>query len=169
LGKPETIRSDIGPGFVAEMVAWITEGENIFRQTSAPYHPQSMGLIERATQTIQAILSKMSLTTRHWDLFLPLRQYSYNVMPRAILKGLCSFEIVYGYLTGDNPLDELASSISPLLQAMCGIIEENYFKRRQWYQLKQCFLFTVATLVECPESSTTSWFTMRTSSVRTVT
>jgi len=81
LGKPEIIRSDKGPGFVGEMVAWITEAENILRRTRAPYHPQSMGLVERASQTIQAILSKMSFTTRHWDLFLSFAQYSYNVMP----------------------------------------------------------------------------------------
>ena len=70
-GKPDLIRSDKGSGFVGEMVAWITEAENILRRTSAPYHPQSMGLVERANQTIQAILTKMSFTRRHRDLFLP--------------------------------------------------------------------------------------------------
>jgi len=85
-GKPEIIRSDKGPGFFGEMVAWITEAENILRRTSAPYHPQSMGLVERANQTIQAILCKMSFTRRHRYLFLPFAQYSYNVMPRAMFK-----------------------------------------------------------------------------------
>jgi len=113
-GKEEIIRSDKGPGFVGEMVAWITEAENKLRRTSAPYHPQSMGLVERSNQTIQAILSKMSFTRRHWDLFLPFAQYSYNVMPRAMFKGLCSFEIIYGYLSGNNPFDQLSSS-SPQL------------------------------------------------------
>ena len=72
-------------------------------------------------------------------------------MPRAMFKGLCSFEIVYGYLPGDNPFDQLASSIPQLLgdeiiefarrkravlEAMCGIIKEDYFKRQdqRWYQ-----------------------------------
>ena len=74
-----------------------------------------MGLVERANQTIQTILSKMPFTRRHWDLFLPFAQYSYNIMPRAMLKGLCFFEIIYGYLPGDNPFDQLASSIPQLL------------------------------------------------------
>jgi hypothetical protein len=38
-GKPEFIRSDKRPGFVGEMVAWITEAEKMFRRTSAPCHP----------------------------------------------------------------------------------------------------------------------------------
>ena len=97
------------------MVAWIIEAENILRRTSAPYHPQSIGLVERTNQTIQAILSKMSCTRRHWDLFLPFAQYSYNVMPRAMFNGLCSFEIVYGYLPEDNPFDQLSSPIPQLL------------------------------------------------------
>jgi hypothetical protein len=61
-----------------------------------------------------------------------------------MIKALCSFEIIYGYLLGDNPLDQLASSIPELLEdeiieyaerkrevleAMCGIMEEDYFKR----------------------------------------
>jgi len=79
LGKPEIIPSDTGPGSVGEMVAWITEAENILRRTSAPYHPQSMGLVERANQTIQAILSKLSFTRRHWDLSLSFAHYSCNV------------------------------------------------------------------------------------------
>jgi hypothetical protein len=114
-GKPEITRSDKGPGFVGEMVAWITEAVNILRRTSAPYHPQSMGLVERANQTIQPMLSKMYFTRRHWDLFVPFAQYSYNSMPRAMFKGLCSFEIVYGYLPEDNPFDQLALSIPQLL------------------------------------------------------
>jgi hypothetical protein len=85
--KPETIHSDKGTGLVREMVAWISGAENILRRTSAPYHPQSMGQLKRANQTIQAILSKISFTRRHWDLFLPFAQYSYNVMPGPMFKG----------------------------------------------------------------------------------
>ena len=108
--------------------------ENILRGTSDPYHPQSMGLVERANQTVQVMLS-----------VLPFAQYSYNVMPRAMFTGVCSLEIVYGYLPGDHHFDQLASSIPQLLgdeiteyaerkrevlEAMCGIIEDDNFKRQ---------------------------------------
>jgi hypothetical protein len=61
-----------------------------------------------------------------------------------MFKDLCSFEIIYGYLPGDNPFEKHASSIPQLLgdeiieyaqrkrevlEAMCGIIEEDYFKK----------------------------------------
>ena len=36
-------------------------------------------------------------------------------MPRAMFKGLCSFEIIYGYLSGNNPFDQLSSSSPQLL------------------------------------------------------
>ena len=78
-GKPEIIRSDKGPDFVGEMVSWITEAENILRRTSAPFHFQSMGLVEKAHQTIQAILSKRSFNRRHWDIFFKFSQHFYNV------------------------------------------------------------------------------------------
>jgi len=50
-GKPEVVRSDKGPGFVGEMFAW--EAENILRITIAPYHPQSMGLVQRQTKSFK--------------------------------------------------------------------------------------------------------------------
>ena len=89
-------------GFGGEMVAWITEykkrikAENILWRNNAPYHPQFMGLVESANPTVQSISSKMSFTRIHWDPSLPFAQYSYNVMPRAMFKGLHSFDIIYG-------------------------------------------------------------------------
>ena len=74
-GKPEIIRFDKGPGFVGEMVAWITEAEKSLRRTSTPYHLQSMGLVERANQTIQASLSKMSFTRTNPLLELELQKF----------------------------------------------------------------------------------------------
>ena len=62
---------------------------------------------------------------------------------------------MYRYFPGDNPFDQLASSIPQLLgdeiieyterkrealEAMCGIIEKDYFKRQdqRWYQQMTC-------------------------------
>jgi len=49
--------------------------EGIMREFSSPYHPQSIGLVQRSNQTIQDILNKMDIGT-NWDLYLPLTQYS---------------------------------------------------------------------------------------------
>ena len=100
-GKPEIIRSDKGPGFFGEMLAWITEAENILSRTSAPYHPQSMGLVERAKETILLI-----------NLLHQFLNF-YQMKPSSMLK-----------------------EKREVLEAMCGIIEEDYFKRQdqRWYQ-----------------------------------
>jgi hypothetical protein len=46
--------------------------EEILREFSAPYHPQSVGLVEISNQTIQDVLNKMGLKDEEWDLYLPL-------------------------------------------------------------------------------------------------
>jgi len=95
-GKPQVIRSDRGPAFTVEIIQCITEMEGIVREFSAPYHPESMGLVERSNQTIQDVLNKMELKDEEWDLYLPLPQYTYNTMPRPMFPGMSSYEVFYG-------------------------------------------------------------------------
>jgi hypothetical protein len=95
-GKPQIIRSDRGPAFTGESIKWITEMARIFREFSASYHPQSMGLVERSNQTIQDVLNKMGLKDEEWDLYLPSAQYSYNTMSRPVFQGMSSYEVLYG-------------------------------------------------------------------------
>jgi hypothetical protein len=71
--------------------------EGILREFSAPYHPQSMGLVKRSNETIQDVASKMRLKDEAWDLYLPLAQYSYKTMPRPMFLGTSSYEVVYGF------------------------------------------------------------------------
>ena len=59
-GLPETIVSDNGPQFVAEeFFSFLTENGVRHVQT-APYHPSSNGLAERAVQTVKSGVKKMS-------------------------------------------------------------------------------------------------------------
>ena len=59
-GLPETVVSDNGPQFVAEdFFAFLTENGVRHVQT-APYHPSSNGLAERAVQTVKTGIIKMS-------------------------------------------------------------------------------------------------------------
>ena len=95
-GKPNVIRSDQGPGFVGEVVQWVLQIEGIMREFSAPYHPQSMGLVERSNQTIQDSLNKMDIGT-NWDLYLQLAQCPYTTLPRAMYHAMTSYEVVNGF------------------------------------------------------------------------
>ena len=105
----------------------------VFRQDLyrlAPFHhPQSMCSVERANQSIQVTIHKMSFTVRHGTIY-------YRLL-RAMFQCLCSFKMVYGYLLGDNPFDQLWSSTHQLLRDQIieysqkrEVFEENYFKRQ---------------------------------------
>ena len=75
LGLPETIVSDNGPQFVAEeFFSFLTENGVQHVQT-APYHPSSNGLAERAVQTVKSGVKKMSgdLETRLQKLLMRYR------------------------------------------------------------------------------------------------
>lgn len=71
------------------------------------------------------MLNKMSFTRRHWALFLPFFQDSYRVIPRAMFRVSCSFEIVYEYLRGDKTchlfLNLLEMKLSNMLKNKSGL------------------------------------------------
>ena len=57
-GLPETIVSDNGPSFVSEEFATFLIQNRIKHITSAPYHPATNGLAERAVQIVKKGLKK---------------------------------------------------------------------------------------------------------------
>jgi len=59
-GLPEVIVSDNGPAFTSEEFDAFVRGNGIKHLTSAPYHPASNGLAERAVQTVKKALRKDS-------------------------------------------------------------------------------------------------------------
>ena len=52
-GLPETVVTDNGPGFVSQEFEQFLKNNGIYHTTSAPYHPASNGLAERAVQTVK--------------------------------------------------------------------------------------------------------------------
>ena len=67
LGLPEMVVMDKGPGFASEEFEVFLQNNGIKHILSAPYHPSSNGLAERAVQTVKRGLKKYtkgSLTTR---------------------------------------------------------------------------------------------------------
>ena len=57
-GLPETVVTDNGPGFVSQEFEQFLKNNGIYHTTSAPYHPASNGLAERAVQTVKKGLKK---------------------------------------------------------------------------------------------------------------
>lgn len=67
LGIPRTVVSDNGTQFTSDAFAQFLAGNNVKHLRTAPYHPQSNGLAERAVRTIKDGLKKLqvgSLPTR---------------------------------------------------------------------------------------------------------
>ena len=94
---PPLIRADRVPAFTGEIIRWITEMQRIWREFSASYHVQSMGLVEKSDQTIPHVLNKMGVRDEDWDLHLPLAQYAYNTMPIPMFEGMFSYEVLYRF------------------------------------------------------------------------
>ena len=59
-GLPEVIVSDNGPAFTSSEFQQFVKANGMRHMTSAPYHPASNGLAERAVQTLKEGVKKMS-------------------------------------------------------------------------------------------------------------
>ena len=57
-GLPETVVTDNGTGFVSQEFEEFLSKNGISHVTSAPYHPASNGLAERAVQIVKKGLKK---------------------------------------------------------------------------------------------------------------
>ena len=79
-GLPETIVSDNGPCFTSEEFDKFCKVNGICHVRSAPYHPASNGLAERAVQTFKSALSRSELPLQK---FLPNFLFTYRSTPHA--------------------------------------------------------------------------------------
>jgi transposase InsO family protein len=72
-GIPISIGSEIGPGFVAEVVKQLTKGLKITWNLHTVYQPQSLGKVKRIHQTLKTQMSKLCQETHlTWEQVLPL-------------------------------------------------------------------------------------------------
>ena len=71
-GIPEVLVSDNGTSFTSVQFKEFVTRNGIKHVTTAPYHPSSNGLAERAVQTVKDGLKKMTvpLQTRHFYLII---------------------------------------------------------------------------------------------------
>lgn len=92
-GLPETIISDNGTCFVSEEIEVFFRSNGIQHLTSAPYHPASNGLTERAVQTVKKGLKKITRGTMRTHLAQVL--FSYRLTPQSTT-GISPSELLLG-------------------------------------------------------------------------
>ena len=92
-GLPETVVTDNGTGFVSQEFEGFLRKNGISHVTSAPYHPASNGLAERAVQIVKKGLKKE--TTGSMDTRLARVLFSYRITPQSTT-GLSPSELLLG-------------------------------------------------------------------------
>ena len=92
-GLPEMLVSDNGTAFTSGEFATFTKQNGICHVTSAPYHPASNGLAERAVQTFKEGLKK----TRATDVMTGLARFlfQYRITPHSTT-GISPAELLMG-------------------------------------------------------------------------
>ena len=97
-GCPQTITTDNGPQFAADLIRELLEFFNINQRYTLPYRPQDNGIIERANKEIMRHLRSIVLDKRvknTWSTYLPFVQrimlYTYHssigTYPARVLYG----------------------------------------------------------------------------------
>nr|XP_043895059.1 uncharacterized protein K02A2.6-like [Solea senegalensis] len=92
-GIPEMIVSDNAQCFVSEQTREFMTRNGVTHVTSAPYHPSSNGLAERAVQTFKELMKKSSGDTVETKLNRAL--FSYRITPQSTT-GLSPAEMLMG-------------------------------------------------------------------------
>ncbi|XP_063052002.1 uncharacterized protein K02A2.6-like [Engraulis encrasicolus] len=117
-GLPEIIVSDNGTCFTSEQFQEFAEKNGIRHITTAPYHPSSNGLAERAVQTFKSLMKKMtgdSIETR-----MSRALFSYRITPQST--------------TGKSPAELLCGR---KLRSTLDLIHPDFTKRVHDKQEKQ--------------------------------
>ncbi len=91
---------------MSALLADIYQALQIKRIRTAPYHPQTDGLVERFNGTLKSMLKKFaSQNQRDWNEYLPYLLFAYREVPTEST-GFSPFELLYGHRVR-GPLDVL--------------------------------------------------------------
>lgn len=83
-GVPETLHSDQGRQFEAEVIQSLCQWLNIKKTRTTPYHPKSDGMVERFNRTLIDQLAKTLLTHGgEWDEYVKHVAFAYNTSPHS--------------------------------------------------------------------------------------
>lgn len=90
-GLPETIVSDNGAQFISEEFEKFLSNNNIEHVQTAPKHPSSNGLAERAVQTVKRGVKKTA--GKNLEMKLQIYLFTYRITPQATT-GKCPSELL---------------------------------------------------------------------------
>ena len=83
-GFSKEIISNRGTTFVNEVIKELCEHTKIKHRLSAPYHPQTNGLVERLNRTLCTSLSKyVQMYKKDWDHYLPTVLLAYKTLKQS--------------------------------------------------------------------------------------
>ena len=92
-GLPESVVTDNGTGFVSQEFETFLKNNGIRHTTSAPYHPASNGLAERAVQIVKKGLKKVTVGSMNTRLAKVL--FTYRITPHSTT-GMSPAELLLG-------------------------------------------------------------------------
>src|SRR6266487_4452666 len=104
-GCPKIILSDRGTHFRNKLVEELCEKFKIKHKLSAPYHPQTNGLVERFNRTLCESLAKVSEKENQWDEHIEQVLFAYRTTKHATTKRT-PFFMTYGR-EAILPIDEI--------------------------------------------------------------
>ena len=111
LGFPTIIQSDNGPEYVSDVIRALIALTGMEQRLISPYNPRADGKVERAIGVVVMIIKKLLHgTSKHWPLFVPFAQFSYNAKISS-LTASSPFALMFArepnalrdYTAGDSP------------------------------------------------------------------
>ena len=95
-GPPETIVSDQGRVFVAELHQELARQLSIKRSFSTPGHPQTNSQVKHFNQTLKSMMAHYTNTKQdNWDVYMPLLLYAYCMSPQKST-GVSLDQVLFG-------------------------------------------------------------------------
>lgn len=93
-----SILTDMGTEYVNNVMSEVSKLLDISHQTSTPYHPQTMGGVERSHRTMNEYLRiYLNENKNDWDNLLKYFAYCYNITPHSSFSYKYSpFELMFG-------------------------------------------------------------------------
>jgi len=103
-GPMNKILSDMGTEYNNQVLIELCSLLKIEKLTSAPYHHQTLGTVERSHRTFnEYIRAYINSPNNDWDNWIKYFTYAFNTTPSTV-HGYCPFELIFSNTPNHNPL-----------------------------------------------------------------